>query len=207
MVMLTVGLFYFLKQFSGIDDILNYMRHWQLLGYMILAFFSLGGSFLWTIAAGIASSLGVMDIRVALVVGMVFNYLGDIFLFYLGKYHKQEVLPYFGKQRRKLALSVLIVRKYGTIAIFVQKYLYGIKTLVPVTMALSKYSFSKFSFYNIFASVIFVGSVMLVSYYMGYNAKDKLDTSSLLPWYTLPVTLAVIVGGIWWYFEHLTKRR
>jgi len=48
------------------------------------------------------------------------------------------------------------MRKYGVWAIFIQKFLYGIKTLVPISMGLSKYDFRKFGFYNIFASILFV---------------------------------------------------
>lgn len=207
MALMAIGLYYFLKRFTGLEDILSYMKEWQILGYMILAFFSLGGSFLWTIAAGIGSSMGVMDIAVALPVGIAFNYIGDMFLFYLGKYQKKEVLPYFSKHKRKLALSVLIMRKYGIVAIFIQKYLYGIKTLVPIAMAISKFNFVKFGTYNIFASIIFVSSVMLTSYRMGDVFKEMLDSSSKMPWYLVPAILFAIIGGTWWYMEMITKKK
>ena len=207
MVAVSAAMYYFFKRFTGLDEIIKYMGEWEMLGYVILAFFSLGGSFLWTIAAGIASALGVMDIQIALVVGIVFNYLGDMFLFYLGKYQKKEVMPYFKNHKRKLALSTILMRKSGSLVIFVQKYLYGVKTLVPLAMAVSKYSFKKFGVYNLFASILFVSSVMLTSYYMGDGAKEALESSKGMPWYVLPAILASIIGGIWLYFEHLTKKK
>jgi len=207
MVAVSVAMYYFFKRFTSLDEIISYMGQWEILGYVILAFFSLGGSFLWTIAAGIASALGVMDIKIALAVGIIFNYLGDMFLFYLGKYQKKEVIPYFKNHKRKLALSTLLMRRCGSFVIFVQKYLYGIKTIVPLAMALSKYSFKKFGFYNIFASILFVSSVMLTSYYMGDSTKEALESSKGMPWYVIPMILATIIGTIWFYFDHLTKRK
>ncbi len=207
MAAVSVAMYFFLKRFTGLDEIITYMGEWRMLGYVILAFFSLGGSFVWTIAAGIASALGVMDIQVALVVGIVFNYLGDMFLFYLGKYQKKEVIPYFKNHKRKLALSTVLMRKSGSLVIFVQKYLYGVKTLVPLAMAISKYSFKKFAVYNLFASILFVSSVMLTSYYMGDSTKEALESSKGMPWYLLPAILASIIGSIWLYFEYLTKKK
>jgi membrane protein DedA with SNARE-associated domain len=207
-LILVGGLLYWLnKNIDGIDDILAFIKEWQILAYMILAFFSFGGSFLWTIAAGMAASVGVMNLYIALVVGITFNYIGDMFLFYLGKYQKDEIKPYFEKHKRKLALSTLIMRKYGVWAIFIQKYLYGIKTLVPISMALSRYDFKKFGIYNLFASTIFVSSIMLASYYSTDKIRALLDVVNGYPWWVPASILLIIVAAIWYAMEEATKRR
>ena len=207
-LILVGSLLYWLnKNIDGIDSILEFIKEWQILAYMILAFFSFGGSFLWTIAAGMAASVGVMNLYVALAVGISFNYIGDMFLFYLGKYQKDEIKPYFEKHKRKLALSTLIMRKYGVLAIFIQKYLYGIKTLVPISMALSRYNFKKFGFYNIFASIIFVSSIMLASYYSTDKIRAMWEVVDGYPgWVPLSILVAII-AAVWYAMEHFTKRR
>ncbi len=193
-------------RFDGLDSILAFVKEWQIFGYVILAFFSLGGSLLWTVAAGIASYFGVMNIYVALSVGIVFNYLGDMFLFYLGKYQKEDIKPYFEKHKRKLALSTLIMRKYGVWAIFSQKFLYGIKTLVPIYMALSRYDFKKFGFYNVFASILFVSIIMLSSFYMGDSIKALLSMMKGKSW-LIPVFMISFIGVLWYTMEYMTKKR
>ena len=193
-------------RFDGLDSILAFVKEWEILGYVILAFFSLGGSLLWTAAAGLAAYFDVMNLYVALGVGIIFNYLGDMFLFYLGKYQKEDIKPYFEKHKRKLALSTLIMRKYGVLAIFIQKFLYGIKTLVPISMALSRYDFKKFGFYNIFASILFVSVIMLGSYYMGESIKSLFEMMKGKSW-LVPVFMISFIGLIWFGMEKMTKKK
>jgi len=186
-----------------LEDTLTNLTTW---GYLALAFFSFGGSLVVTAAAGVLSFMGEMNLFLSLAIGIIFNYIGDMFLFYLGKYQKKDIKPYFEKHKRKLALSTLILRKYGVWAIFIQKFLYGIKTLVPISMALSRYDFKKFGFYNIFASIFFVTVIMVSAYYAGGTIKALFNYFKEYPWVPF-VLLASVLGIIWYAMEHLTKKR
>ena len=175
-------------------------------GYLAVAFFAFGGSLFIVAAAGVFSYMGKMDLATALVIATVSNYMGDMFLFYLGKYQKKEIQPYFAKHKRKIALATLIMRKYGVWAIFIQKFLYGIKTLVPLSMALSKYDFKKFGFYNIFASLFFVLTIGLSAYYSSEVIISFFGVIKERPWIA-PVVLFSIVGGVWLLMEKMTKKK
>ena len=175
-------------------------------GYLAIAFFAFGGSLFIVAAAGVFSYMGKMDLTTALAVATVSNYAGDMFLFYLGKYQRKEIEPYFAKHKRKIALARLIMSKYGVAAIFIQKFLYGIKTLVPLSMALSKYDFKKFGFYNIFASAIFVLTIGLSAYYSSEAIISMFGYIKEKPWIA-PVMLFSIVGGVWLLMEKITKKR
>ena len=185
------------------EDTLTSLSTW---GYLALAFFSFGGSLVVVAAPVVLSYMGEMNLFVSLVIAIVFNYIGDMFLFYLGKYHKEDIKPYFEKHKRKIALSTLIMRKYGVLAIFIQKFLYGIKTLVPISMALSRYDFKKFGFYNLFASIFFVVVIMLVSYYAGGTIQTIFESFKAYPWVPV-VVLFSMIGIIWYSMEYLTKKR
>ena len=206
-LLIVGGLFYWLtKNIDGLDGIIAFIKEWQIVAYMILAFFSFGGSLLWTVAAGVAAAMGAMNLYMALTVGIIANYAGDMFLFYLGKYQKNDIKPYFEKHKRKLALATLLMRKYGVLAIFIQKYLYGIKTIIPITMALSRFDFKKFGFYNIFASIIFVSSIMLSSYYSTDTIRAMLSVANSYPWWVPVGVLSAVLTLIWLGMERLTKR-
>ncbi|HHD81799.1 MAG TPA: DedA family protein [Campylobacterales bacterium] len=207
LILIGLGFYWLTKNINGLDDILAFIKEWEIVAYMILAFFSFGGSLLWTIAAGVAAAMGVMNLYIALAVGITFNYVGDMFLFYLGKYQKEDIKPYFEKHKRKLALATLIMRKYGVLAIFIQKFLYGIKTIIPISMALSRYDFKKFGIYNIFASILFVTIIMLTSYYSTDKIRAFLAFADAYPWW-VPMGILVVIGATIWYgMEHLTKRK
>lgn len=174
-------------------------------GYLAIAFFAFGGSLFIVAAAGVFSYMGKMDLTTALAVATVSNYLGDMFLFYLGKYQKKDIQPYFAKHKRKIALATLIMRKYGIAAIFIQKFLYGIKTLVPLSMALAKYDFKKFGFYNIFASILFVLTIGLSAYYSSEAIISVFSYIKVHPWIA-PVILFSILGLVWFIMEKMTKK-
>jgi membrane protein DedA with SNARE-associated domain len=175
-------------------------------GYLAVAFFSFGGSFFIVAAAGVFSYMGHMDLTTALIVAAVANFMGDNFLFYLGKYQKKEIQPYFAKHKRKLALATLIMRKYGVLAIFIQKFIYGVKTLVPISMALAKYDFRKFVFFNIFASIIFVMVIGLSAYFASESIIAFFSVIQERPWLA-PLAMVTILGGIWLLLNKMTKRK
>jgi len=157
-------------------------------------------------AAGVLSYMGEMSLIISLIIAIIFNYAGDMFLFYMGKYNKKDIQPYFEKHKRKIALSTLILRKYGVLAIFIQKFLYGIKTLVPLSMALSRYDFKKFAFYNIFASILFVVVIMLSAFYMGESIKMLFKSFQAYPWVPV-VVLLIIIFTSWYGMDYLTKKK
>lgn len=175
-------------------------------GYLAVAFFAFGGSLFIVAAAGVFSYMGKMDLTTAMSIAIVSNYMGDMFLFYLGKYQKKEIQPYFAKHKRKIALATLLMRKYGVFAIFIQKFLYGIKTLVPLSMALSKYDFKKFGFYNLFASILFVLTIGLSAYYSSEAIIAFFKVIQDRPWIA-PLVLFSIVGLVWFTMEKMTKKR
>jgi len=175
-------------------------------GYLAIAFFAFGGSLFIVAAAGVFSFMGKMDLTTALAVATVSNFMGDMFLFYLGKYQKKEIQPYFAKHKRKIALATLIMRKYGVLAIFIQKFLYGIKTLVPLSMALAKYDFKKFAFYNVFASIVFVLTIGLSAYYASESIIVMFNYIKVNPWIA-PVILFSIIGVVWFLMEKMTKKK
>ena len=173
-------------------------------GYLAVAFFSFGGSFVIIAAAGVFSYLGHMNLPLALAIGAIANFLGDNFLFYLARYHRKEVMPYFRKHRRKLALAHLIMRRYGVWAIFIQKFLYGVKTLVPLVMGMGKYPFGKFVLYNFFASILFVGVIGLSAYYASETIIALFETIKRNPWIA-PLFLGTIVLGAWLWVKQYAK--
>jgi len=174
-------------------------------GYLAIAFFSFGGSLLIVATAGVFAYLGHINLPLALAIAAFFNFLGDNFLFFLGKYHKKDIQKYLIKHRRKIAITKLLMQKYGVLAIFIQKFIYGVKTLIPIIMALGKYDFKKFILYNFFASIFFVVTVGLLSYYSSEVIIKIFNYIKDKP-YIAPLLLAVIVFVAWNYLKKVEKK-
>ncbi len=175
-------------------------------GYIVLFLYSFGGGFFALVAAGILSYAGKMDITTSIIVAFIANFIGDTVLFYIARYNKQMVMPYIKKHRRKLALSHLMMKRYGDKIIFIQKFIYGVKTLVPITIGFTKYDFKKFTIYNLISALIWALVFGLGSFYSG---KFLLEVALYLKshiWIT-PLVLGVLLYGMWYYMQKATARK
>jgi len=175
-------------------------------GYLAIAFFSFGGSLLIVATAGVFAYLGHINLTIALIVAIISNFMGDNFLFYIGKYYKEDVKKYTTKYRRQLALTKLLMKKYGVLSIFIQKFIYGVKTLIPIIMALSKYDFKKFIFFNFFASIFFVLTIGLTAYYSSDAIIKIFDVIKDKP-YLAPLFLIILGFFVWQYLKRFEKKR
>lgn len=173
-------------------------------GYIVLFFYSLGGGYVAILAAGILSSgviesLSSLNIYLCIFVASIANFIGSSGLFYLSRFQKSEVMKYFKKHRRQIALSHIWIKKYDYWIIFIQKYLYGVKTIIPIVVGFSKYPIKIFLFYNFIASFVWGISLGFISYIMGDVLKKIYDEYANI--YIFP-----IVGiGILVLFFILTK--
>ena len=140
------------------------IRDW---GYIVLFLYSFGGGFLALAVAGVLSYSGELNLGLVLIVAGVANFIGDQFLFTVARKNKNQAKEMMKKHKRKIAMAHLLMRKYGSWVIFIQKYIYGIKTLIPLAMGLTKYDIKKFMIFNIFATIIWSLIVGISAYMLG----------------------------------------
>ena len=157
-------------------------------------------------AAGVLSSAGELNIVLCIVIACISNFIGDSGLFLVSRYNKKEIMPYLRKQRRNLALAQILFRKYGDRIILIKKFIYGLKTLVPIAIGITKYSFLKFSVINAVSSLIWALVVGLLSYYAGDFVRELYVHIKDAPWIA-PLALGAIVVAIVLYFRFATRKR
>lgn len=175
-------------------------------GYIGLFLYSLGGGFVGLVGAGVLSFMGKMDLSLSMLIAFTANALGDVLLFYMARYQRGMMMDGIRKHRRKLALSHIMMKKYGSWIILIQKFIYGIKTLVPIAIGLTKYDFKKFAILNVFSSVVWTLSVGFGSYYSGGFLLKVAEAISEKPWIA-PVIVVVLGGTLWLYLTHATKKK
>jgi membrane protein DedA with SNARE-associated domain len=185
------------------DDMLSNLSTY---GYVVLFLYSLGGGFVALLGAGVLSFMGKMDLSLSIAIAFAANFIGDALLFYMSRYHKTEMMEYFKKHRRKLAFSHLLIKKHGAWIIIIKKFIYGLKTLVPLAIGLTKYDFWKFSGYNALGALIWAVVIGGGSYLGGGALLEGYELVSDKP-YLAPLMLAVVGGSLWIYFSQATKKR
>jgi len=184
------------------DDMLNNLSTY---GYIVLFLYSLGGGFVALLGAGVLSFMGKMDISLSIAIAFSANFIGDSLMFYMSRYHKKEMMEYFKKHRRKLAFSHLLLKKHGSWIIIVKKFIYGLKTLIPLAVGLTKYDFWKFSGYNAIGAAIWAVVVGGLSYLFGGALIEGYKVVADKP-YLAPVMLIIVGGSVWLYLSRATKK-
>ena len=142
----------------------DFIRDW---GYIALFLYSFGGGFIGLAIASVLSYSGDLNIYICVLTAAVSNFIGGQFLFFLARKNKNYAKDMMKKYGRKIALAHLLMKKYGSFVIFVQKYIYGIKTLVPLAMGITKYSAIKFSIFNSLATILWACIVGYLSFTAG----------------------------------------
>ena len=175
-------------------------------GYIGLFLYSLGGGFVALIGAGVLSFTGKMDLTLVIFIAFVANALGDVLLFYMARYQKSMLMEGFRKHRRKLALAHIMMKKNGSWIILFQKFVYGIKTLIPIAIGLTKYDFKKFAILNVLSSAVWALVFGLGSYYSGNALVKFAEIVSDKPWIA-PIILVVFGGALWLYMTQATKKK
>lgn len=165
----------------------QFIQDW---GYIALFLYSFGGGYVGLIFAGVLSYAGDLNIYISMIVAGVSNFLGDQFLFFLARKNKNYAKDMMSKYGRKIALAHLMMRRYGSFVVFIQKYIYGIKTLIPLAMGLTKYSATKFSILNALATVIWTCIVGYLSFTAG---EYILSLSDDFKYVGLAIVLAMVL--------------
>lgn len=179
-----------------------YVADW---GYLILFVWSILEGELGLIFAGIASHTGHMNVFLAIFVAGLGGFVGDQIYFYIGRFNKPYIQKKFKTQRRKLALAHLLLQKYGWPIIFIQRYMYGMRTIIPISIGLTRYSAVKFAIINIISAWIWAAITILLAWFFGEYILHILSWFKHHP-YVFIIFIIVFLSSIFYYFKIQTKK-
>ncbi|BDQ29294.1 DedA family protein [Helicobacter ailurogastricus] len=180
----------------------NYAANW---GYVILFFWSILEGEIGLILAGMACYAGHMNVFLAISVAALGGFSGDQMYFYIGRTSKTYLNKKLEKQRRKLALAHLLLQKYGWFVIFIQRYMYGMRTIIPISIGLTRYNAFKFAAINLLSAFVWASITILLAWCFGEQLFNLLRLIKHYP-YLLILILLVTVGFVVWYFQSHTKK-
>ena len=166
----------------------SFIHDW---GYIALFLYSFGGGMLGIAIAGVFAFTGELNIYTVLIVATISNFLGDQFLFTMARNNKEYAKQMMQKHKRKIALAHLLMRKYGSWTILIQKYIYGIKTLIPLAIGLTKFNNKKFLIFNFIGAVIWSFVVGLSAYFLG-----EIVLNSIEEFKTYGVMFLILIIGL-----------
>ena len=143
-------------------------------GYLALALYSFGGGMLGLAVASVFAFTGELNIYYVILIAFISNFVGDQFLFFIARNNKEQAKQMMSKHEKKIQIAHNMMEKYGWLTIIFQKYIYGIKTLIPLIIGITDYNKSKFMIFNFIGAIIWAVVVGSTAYYMGQIFLDTL---------------------------------
>jgi len=188
---------------DGLDEKLKYLL--EIHGYIILFVWGMLEGEAGLIMAGLLAHNGMMNLYLAIFVAGFGGFAGDQVYFYIGRFNKDYVIRKFKGQRRKFAFAHLLLKHYGWPIIFMQRYMYGMRTIIPISIGLTRYDARKFAFINLISAWCWAAITIVPVWFFGDEIMIVLHWAKEY-WY-LAIPLAIIFGGsIIFYFHKATQK-
>ena len=190
------------KDFFSEDNLINLLKEY---GYIILFIWSIFEGETGLVMAGVLSHTGDMNIVLSITVAALGGFAGDQLYFYLGKWNKKWVLEELHAHRTKFARARLLLRKYGGWVIFIQRFIYGMRTIIPMAIGISGYDPKKYAFINLFSAFVWAAVTIVPSYIFGE------EIINLIKWlkhhWYFGIGFAVAVLALLWYINHREDKK
>ena len=175
-------------------------------GYIILYLWSVLEGESGLIMAGIFSHTGDMNLYIAIFVAGLGGFTGDQIYFYIGRYNKKYVHKKLRNQRRKFALAHLLLKKHGWPIIFVQRYMYGLRTIIPISIGLTGYDAKVFAFINLVSAWAWAAITIVPAWYFGEQILEILKIAKEYWYVVIPIAIG-FVFLIYKFFDNATKKK
>lgn len=173
-------------------------------GYIILFLWGILEGEMGLIMGGLLSHTGDMWLPIAIFAAGLGGFTGDQIYFYIGRYSKKRVRKLLSMQRRKFAIANLLLKKHGWPIIFVQRYMYGLRTIIPIAIGITRYSAKKFALINLISAWAWAAITIVPVYFMGEYILEILEWGKNHWYFGIPI-LGSICGGFLYTFHRIER--
>ncbi|MCI0653457.1 MAG: DedA family protein [Methylococcaceae bacterium] len=174
-------------------------------GYIILFLWSILEGETGLIMGGVLCHTGDMSYPVAVLVAGLGGFAGDQIYFYIGRFNKGFIQTKLHTQRRKFAIAHLLLKKYGWPIIFVQRYMYGLRTVIPISIGITKYSGEKFAVINLISALVWAAVTITPAYIFGQEILVVLAYAKKHWYFALPLA-GTFLYVVFTYFHRLENQ-
>ena len=181
-------------------------------GYWLMAFGAIIEGETFLIIGGIAAANGLLHLPGLIVLSSIGCLLHDGFFFYLGRFGGERLLskkPHWKPRVRKVTN---LLEKYDFWLIIAFRFAYGLRTIIPFALGLSRISNIKFTIFDLIGAIIWSCFFILGGYYFGQGLillMHKLDISDFVKehWLIFTIGLILVVFLCWFLFVFFQKKR
>lgn len=169
-------------------------------GYPILFIWSVAEGEIGLVMAGLLCHTGDMTVPLSIIVAGLGGFAGDQIYFYIGRYNRQYTLDFFRAHRRKVALAHLLLKKYGWPIIFIQRYMYGLRTILPMAIGTTKYDKKQFAIINLASAFVWAAITIILTWFFGETILNLLKYIKAHWYFAIP--MLIVIFTLFYYYLH-----
>jgi membrane-associated protein len=167
---------------------------------IVFAPFLPGDSLLFT--AGALSSQKLLNIFLLFFILSLAAILGNTTNYFIGKYIGKEISEFHMIKKKYLVKTNKFYAKYGGKTIIISRFIPIVRTFAPFIAGIGKMEFSKFSFYNIVGSLLWVFLFLIIGFFFGNIPLVKNNFSIAI----LIIIFISLIPAIVEYLRHRLKK-
>ena len=165
---------------------------------IILGFIFPGDALLFTAGILCGTKDLPVNIFVLLVTLMIAAILGNLTGYVTGKilgkrlFSKKDTWIF---KKRHLETTHKLYDKYGGISLIAGRFIWIVRTFVPILAGAIDMNFLKFNFYNITGAVLWVGSLVVGGYFLGREIPESAQNIEFIITGITIVIMTIIISG------------
>ena len=145
------------------------------------------------VAAGFLARGGYLNLKLVMLIALTGTYVADVSLYFLGRSKGEKIIAKFPMAKAYYPKVKTLFERYGVWAVFVTRYLYGLRLAAAATFGLTKMKRRKYLSFNFLSCMIW--AVLMGS--LGYTFGASLEALiGQVKHYEKIVVLFIIIFGL-----------
>ena len=170
---------------------------WQALintwGYWLMAFGAIIEGETFLIIGGIAAANELLHLPGLILLAIIGCLFHDGFFFSLGRFGGTRILHKKPSWQSKIERVTRLLDKYDFWFIIAFRFAYGLRTIIPFALGLSKISIFKFVLFDLIGAILWSVFFIVGGYYFGHGLVILMEELSLTDLIKDHLTLSIII--------------
>ena len=148
------------------------------------------------IASGFLARGGYLNLKLVMLIALTGTYIADVSIYFLGRSKGERIIAKFPAARAYYPKVKTLFDRYGILAVFMTRYLYGLRLAAAATFGLMKMKKIKYLPFNFLSCTIWAILVGGLGYTFG--ASLEILIGQIKHYEMMVVPLIILAGlGVW----------
>lgn len=156
------------------------------------------------VLGGIAAKLGYLKLSWVLLCAFAGTFAGDQLFFFLGRYRGQAFLERRPAWQGRAKKVHRIMERHRIPIILGFRFLYGLRTVTPFVIGMSRVPVTEFLVLNIIGAALWASVIGILGYAFGHALELVLGD---IRHYEMEILVVVLLAGMLIWIMHMAQRR